>query len=380
MTLDHLGIAATPSATALFTQLLGAAPYKRETVPSQGVTTVFFGDGGRNGAAPKLELLLSEAGGSPIATFLDKRGPGLHHLAFEVADLDAEMARVRDLGIRVLGESGPGADGKQIVFLHPKDTGGVLVELCTTPTLVPRPLSLDLGGHTLTGWTAGPDDAPPLVALHGAQGSSEQLRPFAPVWAREFRVIAIDLPAHGGSSDTGPLSWASMTAWVQDALAALALEHVRLFGYSMGAGVALSVAASEPERVERVAVHAVSVQWTEREVELMGAGTDPDALPASAQSRLADLHGSRWRETLDRVDRFSRGLPDAWITDPTLATIRQPTLVSIGAQDRLFETESALHLARALPDADLWVVPRADHALATLDTDAFAREIAAHLR
>ncbi len=156
MTLDHIGIAADDTAASLFEHLLGAAPYKTEVVSSQGVRTVFFGDGGASGAAPKLELLESVAEGSPIATFLDARGPGLHHIAFEVEDLDVEMARVRSLGIRLLSDvPQPGADGKRIVFLHPKDTAGVLVELCASAPASPRPLAVPWGEREMGGWTMG---------------------------------------------------------------------------------------------------------------------------------------------------------------------------------------------------------------------------------
>ena len=134
-TLEHLGIAVTDAseAVALFERLLGAKPYKVETVEHEGVRTYFFGDGGKAGSAPKLELLEPLGPESPVAKFLDKHGPGLHHVAFEVDDLEAEMERLASLGFRLLAhEPQTGADGKRIVFLHPKSTGGVLVELCQT--------------------------------------------------------------------------------------------------------------------------------------------------------------------------------------------------------------------------------------------------------
>ena len=172
MTLDHVGIAALPEARALFEALLGSAPYRTETVEREGVTTVFFGDGGRASAAPKLELLETDAADSPVGKFLAGRGPGVHHLAFEVPSLDKAMARVRTLGLRLLGEPREGADGKRIVFLHPKDTAGVLVELLETPRAPRETIRVPTAGAEVAVHVSGPAEAPPLVVLHGALGST----------------------------------------------------------------------------------------------------------------------------------------------------------------------------------------------------------------
>lgn len=128
MKLEHIGIAVRDleSANALFAALFDQAPYKEEAVESEGVVTSFF----RTGES-KIELLVGTNPESPISKFIEKRGEGIHHLAFEVADLEAEVQRLQGLGFRVLGD-GPklGADNKRIVFLHPKSSNGVLVELC----------------------------------------------------------------------------------------------------------------------------------------------------------------------------------------------------------------------------------------------------------
>ena len=128
MRLEHLGIAVTDltSARQLYTQLLGAEPYKQETVEEQGVTTLFFQTG-----ESKVELLEATRADSPIAKYLAKRGEGIHHVAFEVADIRAEMARLKTEGFRLLNEEPTvGADDKWVCFVHPKSAGGVLVELC----------------------------------------------------------------------------------------------------------------------------------------------------------------------------------------------------------------------------------------------------------
>jgi methylmalonyl-CoA/ethylmalonyl-CoA epimerase len=126
--LEHIGIAVKDMnrATELFGALLGQEPYKVEIVESEGVKTAFF-----NLAGLKIELLEATREDSPIAKFIDKRGEGVHHLAFEVADIHKSIEEYETKGFQKINpEPKPGADNKMITFLHPKTTGGVLVELC----------------------------------------------------------------------------------------------------------------------------------------------------------------------------------------------------------------------------------------------------------
>ncbi len=126
--IEHLGIAVRnlDQANELFEKLFGHAAYKKETVEREGVSTSFFKLG-----ESKVELLEATRSESPIAQFIEKRGEGLHHVAFAVDDIRAEMTRLREAGFRLLHEEPvPGADGKIICFLHPKSTNGILVELC----------------------------------------------------------------------------------------------------------------------------------------------------------------------------------------------------------------------------------------------------------
>ena len=133
MVLERIGIAVSDIEASLthFEALFGASPYKTEEVASEGVRTYFFDAGGT-----KIELLESLSEDSPVARFLEKRGPGLHHLAFRSEDVEGDFQRLKNAGYRVLGE-GPkeGADGKHIFFVHPGDMQGVLTEFCMT---VPR--------------------------------------------------------------------------------------------------------------------------------------------------------------------------------------------------------------------------------------------------
>ena len=126
--IEHIGIAVKDLAASnlLFEKLLGKAPYKAEAVESEGVTTSFFQTG-----ESKIELLEATKADSPIAKFIEKKGEGIHHIAFEVDDIRAEMKRLQDEGFILLNEEPKrGADNKLVCFLHPKSSNGVLVELC----------------------------------------------------------------------------------------------------------------------------------------------------------------------------------------------------------------------------------------------------------
>ncbi len=126
--IEHLGIAVKnlESSNALFTKLFGKAPYKLEKVESESVSTSFFMMG-----ESKIELLEATDPSSAIAKFIEKKGEGIHHIAFEVADIHSEMKRLQNEGFKLLSEQPKkGADNKLICFLHPKDSNGVLIELC----------------------------------------------------------------------------------------------------------------------------------------------------------------------------------------------------------------------------------------------------------
>ena len=126
--IEHIGIAVKDLAASntLFEQLLGQPPYKEEEVASEGVKTSFFMNGPN-----KIELLEATNPESPIAKFLEKKGEGIHHIAFDVEDIVLEIARLKKEGFIVLNEvPKKGADNKLVAFLHPKGTNGVLIELC----------------------------------------------------------------------------------------------------------------------------------------------------------------------------------------------------------------------------------------------------------
>jgi methylmalonyl-CoA/ethylmalonyl-CoA epimerase len=126
--IEHIGIAVKDLevSNTLFEKLFGAPAYKSEVVESEGVTTSFFLNGPN-----KIELLAATNPDSPIAKFIEKKGEGIHHIAFDVEDIVSEIARLQKEGFVVLNETPKkGADNKLVAFLHPKSTNGVLIELC----------------------------------------------------------------------------------------------------------------------------------------------------------------------------------------------------------------------------------------------------------
>lgn len=126
--IEHIGIAVKnlQEASSIYESLLGVSSYKTESVDSEGVNTAFFQTG-----VNKIELLEATRGDSPIAKFLEKKGEGIHHIAFDVDDILQEMSRLKALGFVLLNEQPKlGADHKLVCFVHPKGTNGVLIELC----------------------------------------------------------------------------------------------------------------------------------------------------------------------------------------------------------------------------------------------------------
>jgi methylmalonyl-CoA/ethylmalonyl-CoA epimerase len=127
---EHIGIAVKDLSVSipLFERLLGSSCYKIETVASEQVETAFFLQNGG-----KIELLQSTQPDGVIAKYIDKKGEGMHHIAFEVPDILAEMERLKKEGFTLLNETPKkGADHKLVCFVHPKDCNGVLIELCQT--------------------------------------------------------------------------------------------------------------------------------------------------------------------------------------------------------------------------------------------------------
>ncbi|MBQ4801635.1 methylmalonyl-CoA epimerase [Aquimarina sp. MMG015] len=126
--IEHIGIAVKDidQSNSLYEQLLGVAPYKQEIVESESVITSFFKVGEN-----KIELVASTKEDGPIGKFISKKGEGIHHIAFDVDDIEKELERLEKEGFQLINKTPKkGADNKLVAFIHPKTTNGVLVELC----------------------------------------------------------------------------------------------------------------------------------------------------------------------------------------------------------------------------------------------------------
>lgn len=378
--LEHIGIAVeAPDAVAdLYHRLLEVTPYKTETVAEQGVRTHFLAAG-----TAKLELLEALGPDSPVAKYVERHGEGLHHLAFEVSDIDATMARLREIGFTPLSDAPrDGADGKRIFFLHPKETHGVLVEFCQSVPVPPTPVRIPYRDGHLAAYEAGAPEAPPLLLLHGAAGCTmAETRPLMRRLEPHYRVLAVDFSGHGAS--TLPASPFSAALFVDNALAALdhfGVETADVFGFSMGGSMALLLAAHHPDRVRRLALHGAHIHWTEARAQAMTARLNSDAIAArpAMADQLAAVHAD-WPALFEHMRAFVATLPERASTMIDLAArVQQSTLVSAADQDELFPRSSTLDLERLLPNAHLALLPGTRHALPQMNLNVLVPLLRAH--
>lgn len=380
--LEHVGIAVEEAEAVIdcFQDLLGVVPYKSESVSDQKVNTHFLDAG-----SAKLELLGALGQDSAVQKFLEKRGEGVHHLAFEVDDAEATMDRLRDAGFTLLADSPQlGADDKQIFFVHPKETHGVLVEFCesTTPSWSPTRVR-HRNGH-LAVYERGRRDRPSIVLLHGAAGST--LLDTAPLMRRlepSYHVIGVDLSGHGASSlpPDDELTLDRFEADVRAALDAVDGDSAHLFGFSLGASVALWVAHAAPDRVDRLALLSPNVVWTDALAEEMNDRLDLDTLrehrPDRAQA-LSAQHDHPER-LFPALRSFVSTLPDkSDAALDVLETVEHPTLVTTLDQDPLFPLDAATTIHQRLPYARLSVLPGSQHSPRHAPLDALTPLLCDH--
>ena len=393
LSLDHLGLAADDANALadLLAALVGGRRYESEIVAEQGVAAHVLPAAAPGAPAPALELVEPTAPDSAVARFLEKRGPGMHHLALRVSSAEAAMWRAEEQGLRVLSdEPHLGAGGKRVVFLHPEDTGGVLVELCEHTDPLPEaervPFAHDGANGTLAAYTLGSAANPPLLLLHGAAGCTErETRRLAHRLAPHFRVVALDFPGHGVSDLFENVDFSS-TLFAESVRATLdhfGIERAAVFGFSMGGNMALRLAHHHPERVARLVVHGACIDWSETQAEQMAARLDVRTLQEQSGGRpAAALEAAHrdWTGLFARTERFVRALPLR--TDEMRAmaeAVEVPTLVSTADRDDLFPLEAAFTLHRCLPKARLTVVPGTRHALGQTDLGALVPPLTRHL-
>lgn len=377
-TLEHIGIVARDPETVarLFEKLLGTRCYKEETVEEQGVRTHFLSAG-----TAKLELLEALSPDSPVARFLEKRGEGVHHLAFETNDIEATFERVQGLGFTPLSDAPRlGADGKRIFFLHPKETHGVLVEFCQ---YIPTPLEARRipyhDGH-LAVYEMGARSQPTLLVLHGAAGCTQlETEALARRLEPHFHVLALDFSGHGASSDIdNPFSASLFSDNARAVLDHIGIGEAHLFGFSMGGAIALHFAREYPEHVRRLAVHGTTVAWTEGLVEAMTARLDAEIFRQRDTADLEAAHGD-WERLFERTARFIRTLPERTAEmEATARKVKAPTLISAADRDDLFPLEAPLHLHRLLPEGRLALLPAMEHALSALPLDSYVPLLLQH--
>lgn len=365
--LDHIGIAVdgVDAVVERFRDLLDVTPYKREAVLEQQVRTHFL-----DVNTAKLELLEALGEDSPVQRFLDRQGEGLHHVAFEVDDLSDTMERLREAGFDLLSDDPqPGADDKQIAFVHPKQTHGVLVEFCASATPEWPARSVPRHDGSLSVFERGTPDRPTVLVLHGAAGTT--LHETAPLIRRlepSFHVLGVDLSGHGASA--GPSSeGVSLSLFADDARAVLDaydLSSAHVFGFSLGGGAALHLAHTHPERVDRLAVFQTNAHWTEDQAHRMQRRLDLDALRDRAPARADRLQARHIapERLVEHLRSFVETLPDASARlGDALPNLAAPTLVAALDRDPLFGLDASQALHRALPNARLAVLPGDTHSL-----------------
>lgn len=366
--LEHIGIAVNDvnAVVDCFHDVLGVDPYKEETVAEQQVRTHFLDAG-----SAKLELLEALADDSPVQRFLNKRGEGLHHLAFEVPHLEDTMGQLREAGFELLSDRPQrGADDKQIVFVHPKQTHGVLVEFCESVSPSWSRIEVPRHDGTLSVYERGFRDRPSVLFLHGAAGSTRSET--APLMQRlepTFHLVGVDLSGHGASAfpSDGDLSLDLFAEDARATLEALNLSSAHVFGFSLGGGVALHLAQRTPALVDRLAVFQTNVNWTQTQTERMLRRLDIDALKGRAPD-LADQLRARHDSTprlLEQLRTFVQALPDASeeLTQG-LSKLSSPTLVGAVDRDPLFGPDAPQALHQQLPNARLTILPGEHHNLA----------------
>jgi len=382
--LEHVGIAVDDVSTVVdrFEQLLNVRPYKTETVAAQGVRTHFL-----DGGTAKLELLDAVDEASPIEQFLNNRGEGLHHIAFEVEDLEATMERLREADFTVLSDTPrPGADDKDICFVHPKETHGVLFEFCETREADWTPREVPHGGGALAVYELGRRNRPTVLCLHGAAESVQHdVAPLMRSLEPQFHVLGVDLRGHGASSVPTDQTL-SIDRFVEDArvaLDAVDISSTHVFGFSLGASVALQLAQQAPERVDRLALLSPQVRWTAARVDTMLSRLDGETRRHDQPERTERLkRRHKMPERLFTALRaFISGLPSS--TDPgfdTLDDVTKPTLVAALDDDPLVPLEETEDIKEILSNARLAVLPASRHALPAVPLDVLTPLLRRHFR
>ncbi len=301
ITLEHVGLAVRDAAAVqrLFESLAELRVYKSERIPREGVETHFLSAGGT-----KLELLAALGSDSPVARFLENRGEGLHHLAFEVSDITEHMRLVRSLGFTPLTEEAlPGADDKLIFFLHPKETAGILLEFCESKPIPLADTAILHQGERFAFRERGDRTHSSVVVIPGiGAGPSVDVPTLVRHLELHFHVIALHIPDRQAivARESGP-------DLVFSLLDARSVSRAHVFGCGAGGHIALQCAMDQPLRVRRLALFGMppgngGQSWSAITHDALVAGVDRDEMllprvtldlhEALAGSRLTILPGT----------------------------------------------------------------------------------------
>ena len=382
--IDHLGIAVQDieAVTTFFAKLFRALPYKTEEVEAQGVRTHFIRAG-----STKIELLESISSDSPVARYLEKRGEGIHHVAFEVPNIRSAWKHAKSLGYEPLGE-GPseGADNKLIFFLHPRQTHGMLIEFCQSQRVPLDPVLISAEGGRLAVYELGEATGPPVVILHGAAGcTTMETERITHRLSSHYHVLALDFGGHGRSDAFKDTSFTPdfFLQNVERVFDYFSLKKAHIFGFSLGGFIALLFAATHPDRVKKLAVHAVNLFWDEQLMEKMVSRVDATDIQQSSPelSRfLSDMHGAdKWVSLFERSHAYSKNIPRFKTRYEKAFEVSARTLVSAVHDDDLFSIDSPVNLHKRLKNSKLAVIPGRRHALQNLDLDLYIPILLKHL-
>jgi pimeloyl-ACP methyl ester carboxylesterase len=297
------------------------------------------------------------------------------------------MERLRSADFTLLSDTPqPGADDKQIVFVHPKETHGVLVEFCSAvspPNWTPDTVAH--GTRTTAYYEQGPRAAPCLLVLHGAAGSTRHdtaplLRRLAP----HYHVVGVDLCGHGASPLPADhrLTMDRFAADVDAALTAVDRTAAHVFGFSLGSAVALQYAHDHPDRVDRLALLGPNATWTRDQVDAMQHHYDLNRLRTDAPERAAQLE--RRHRQPERLLAALRAYVDTLpaqndATRELLRATSPPTLVAGFDADPMFSVEDTTAVHEALPNARLALLPSRAHRLTDPVVDLVVPLLRQHL-
>lgn len=261
----------------------------------------------------------------------------------------------------------------------------MLIEFCQKQRAPLNLLKVPFKGGHLAYYEFGDKEAPPVVILHGAAGCTQmETELLARRLSSSYRVFALDFAGHGESDPLEDLHFAP-SLFIDNVEALfdhLSLEKAHLFGFSLGGFIALAFAHRNPQRVQRLAIHAVNLIWDQRLVDLMLTRLDQDQIKqrsAELVQYLSDMHGEEnWVTLFERMKTYTNEIRGHFDDFAGVEKTPVPTLVSAVDKDDLFTIDSPVYLYKHLPNSTLAILPGKRHALQNVDLDLLTPLIDRH--